>query len=260
MICPFYDSFSVPIVGPRGARRTAMPVVPQSSRAPLPRGSWAGAPACPRCRKRNQAAGDEAQKTELAPASSLPPRRGEQSSRMRRSFLASCMRRSFSNSAAAPLSAATRRLLADTGAKIPIVKGPMYPGSNPELVAAVSEAGGFGVVQPISLTHLYGHDFREGLRLIKSLTSKPFGVNFTILDNAKYKKQMEEWMEISVDEGVKFFLTSLGKPEKIVRYAQRHGIKVYHDVHTPEVARKVADQGVDGLNCLNSSMGGQTGK
>ena len=73
MICPFYDSFSVPIVGPRGARRTAMPVVPQSSRAPLPRGSWAGAPACPRCRKRNQAAGDEAQKTEIAPASSLPP-------------------------------------------------------------------------------------------------------------------------------------------------------------------------------------------
>ena len=99
------------------------------------------------------------------------------------------LRRSFASSAAPPLSAATRRLLNDTGAKIPIVKGPMYPGSNPELVAAVSEAGGFGVVQPISLTHLYGHDFREGLRLIKSLTSKPFGVNFTILDNAKVQRK-----------------------------------------------------------------------
>jgi nitronate monooxygenase len=43
----------------------------------------------------------------------------------------------------------------------------MYPGSNPELVAAVSEAGGFGVVQPIALTRLYGWDFREGLRHIK---------------------------------------------------------------------------------------------
>lgn len=105
-----------------------------------------------------------------------------------------------------------------------------------ELVAAVSEAGGFGVVQPISLTHLYGHDFREGLQLIRSLTSRPFGVNFTIVDNAKYRRharhpppggdvahtcmssavhgascrhavcvarrQMEEWMEIAVDEGV----------------------------------------------------------
>ena len=157
------------------------------------------------------------------------------------------------------LSAATRRLLADTGARIPVVKGPMYPGSNPELVAAVSEAGGFGVVQPISLTTLYGHEFRAGLRLIKSLTSRPFGINFTILENKKYKKQMEEWMEISVDEGVRWFLTSLGKPDKIVRYAEQHGVKVYHDVHTPEVARKVADAGVHGLTMLNSSMGGQTG-
>ena len=126
------------------------------------------------------------------------------------------------------LSAASRRLLADTGAKVPIVCGPMYPGSNPELVAAASEAGGFGIVQPISLTHLYGHDFRAGLRHIKSLTDKPFGVNFTIVPNAKYKKQMDEWMDISIDEGVKFFLTSLGKPHDIVKKAHANGVKVYH--------------------------------
>ena len=60
-----------------------------------------------------------------------------------------------------------KQFLADTGAKIPVVCGPMYPGSNPELVAAVSEAGGLGVVQPVALTSLYGHDFREGLQLIK---------------------------------------------------------------------------------------------
>ena len=62
------------------------------------------------------------------------------------------------------LSAATRRLLADTGAKIPVIKGPMYPGSNPELVAAVSEAGGFGVVQPISLTTLAAREPNERRR------------------------------------------------------------------------------------------------
>ena len=83
------------------------------------------------------------------------------------------------------LSAATQRFLDDAGCTVPIIKGPMYPGSNPELVAALSAAGGLGVVQPISLTHLYGHDFREGLQLIKSLTDKPFGVNFTILENKK---------------------------------------------------------------------------
>ena len=77
----------------------------------------------------------------------------------------------------------------------------------------MSAAGGFGVVQPISLTHLYDHDFREGLKLIKSLTDKPFGVNFTILENKKYKKQMDEWMHVAADEGVKFFLTSAAPRE-----------------------------------------------
>jgi len=157
------------------------------------------------------------------------------------------------------LSAATQRFLDDAGFAIPVIKGPMYPGSNPELVAAVSAAGGLGVVQPISLTHLYGHDFREGLQLIKRLTDKPFGVNFTILENAKYKRQMDEWMHIAADEGVKFFLASLGKPDSIVAFAREKCIKVYHDAHTPRVAQKVAAAGVDGLICLNDSMGGQTG-
>ena len=177
----------------------------------------------------------------------------------RRGHVLSAARPLISTAQRRLISTATRKLLADTGATIPIIKGPMYPGSNPELVAAVSEAGGFGVVQPISLTTLYGHDFREGLKLIKSLTSKPFGVNFTIIENKKYKKQMEEWMDISIEEGVKFFLTSLGKPDAIVKIAEKNGIRVYHDAHTPKVARKVADAGVHGLNCLNDAMGGQTG-
>lgn len=155
----------------------------------------------------------------------------------------------------------TQQFLQDTGAEVPIVCGPMYPGSNPELVAAVSEAGGFGVVQPVSLTSLYGHDFRAGLRLIKKLTDKPFGVNFTIFGgaNKKYHEQMKKWMEISIEEDVKFFLTSLGKPHEVVKIAKEHGIKVYHDVPNKKVALAMRDAGVDGLNCINWRGGGQTG-
>ncbi len=154
-----------------------------------------------------------------------------------------------------------QKFLNDTGAKIPIVCGPMYPGSNPELVAAVSNAGGFGVVQPLALTSLYGHDFRKGLQLIKNITKKPFGVNFTIFGgaNKKYHEQMKKWMEISIEEGVKFFLTSLGKPHEIVKKAKQHGIRVYHDVPNKKVALAVRDAGVDGLNCINWRGGGQTG-
>ena len=154
-----------------------------------------------------------------------------------------------------------QQLLKDSGATIPVFCGPMYPGSNPELVAAVSREGGLGIVQPLSLTHLYGHDFRAGLKMIKELSgNKPFGVNFTIMPNKRYQKMMDEWMDISIDEGVKFFLTSLGKPDDIVKIAHKNGIKVYHDVHSPELARRAAGAGVDGLNLLNSSMGGQTGQ
>jgi nitronate monooxygenase len=154
-----------------------------------------------------------------------------------------------------------KQFLSDTGAKKPVVCGPMYPGSNPELVAAVSDSGGFGVVQPVALTSLYGHDFREGLQLIKQLTDKPFGVNFTIFGgaNKKYHEQMKQWMEISIEEGIKFFLTSLGKPDAVVKTAKEHGIKVYHDVPNNKVALAMRDSGVDGLNCINWRGGGQTG-
>lgn len=153
----------------------------------------------------------------------------------------------------------TRQLLEDTRIEVPVLCGPMFPGSNPELVAAVSECGGLGVVQPLSLTQLYGAtSLREGLREIRRLTKAPIGVNLTLLANARYKHQVDEWLDVAIEEQVDFLLTSLGKPDDVARKARSHGMKVYHDVHTPAVAAKVVDH-VDGLICLNNSMGGQTG-
>ena len=61
----------------------------------------------------------------------------------------------------------------------------MYPCSNPELVAAASDAGAIGVVQPLSMTYVHGHDFQEGLRLIKSITDRPIGMNALIEASSK---------------------------------------------------------------------------
>lgn len=157
-------------------------------------------------------------------------------------------------------SAATARLLRDAGCRVPLLCGPMYPGSNPELVAAVSRAGALGIVQPLSLTHLYGYDFREGLRKVKAeADGRPFGVNITIVPDKRYMKRVDEWMRVALEEDVKFFLTSLGKPDALVKLAHDHGAKVYHDVHTAELARRAAGAGADGVNLLNDRMGGQTG-
>ena len=62
------------------------------------------------------------------------------------------------------------------GIEIPLICGAMYPCSNPELVASVSEAGGIGIVQPMTLTYVCGWDFREGLRHIRSLTNRPIAI------------------------------------------------------------------------------------
>ncbi len=152
------------------------------------------------------------------------------------------------------------RFLKDSGVRYPIIGGPMYPCSNPELVAAVSEAGGIGIIQPISLTYVHGYDFREGIRYIKRLTAKPIGMNILIEKSSlKYRKRMEEWIETALDEGIRFFITSLGKPDWVVEMVRPFGGKVYHDVTESKWAKIALDGKVDGLICVNASAGGHAG-
>ena len=147
-----------------------------------------------------------------------------------------------------------------TGIEVPLVCGAMYPCSNPELVAAVSEAGGIGVVQPISLTYVHGHDFREGLRLIRRLTSKPIGMNALIEQSSKaYRTRMERWIDVALEEGVRFFVTSLGNPRWVVDRVRPLGGVVYHDVTERKWAEKSIAGGVDGLIGVNDRAGGHAG-
>lgn len=151
-------------------------------------------------------------------------------------------------------------LTRDTHIRIPLICGAMYPCSNPELVAAVSEAGGIGIVQPVSLTRIHGHDFREGLRFIRSLTDRPVGMNVLIEGHSgRYRDRMEEWIGIALDEGIRFFVTSLGKPDWVVdRVRDREGV-VYHDVTERRWAEKGVESGVDGLIAVNRRAGGHPG-
>lgn len=144
--------------------------------------------------------------------------------------------------------------------ELPIIGGAMYPCSNPELVAAVSEAGGIGVVQPISLTYVHGHRFREGLRYIRSLTAKPIGMNALIEQSSKaYHQKMVQWVEEALEEGVRFFVTSLGNPKWVVERARAAGGYVYHDVTERKWALKGRDAGVHGLIAVNANAGGHAG-
>lgn len=143
----------------------------------------------------------------------------------------------------------------------PIICGAMYPCSNPELVAAVSEAGGIGIVQPISLVYVHGYDFRKGLAYVKQMTKKPFGINIIVEKSSKvYENRMREWVDIALEEGCRFFITALGNPSWVVEKVKAAGGYVYHDVTEKKWALKALEKGVSGLICVNNRAGGHAGK
>jgi len=152
------------------------------------------------------------------------------------------------------------RLTDQARIRVPLICGPMYPCSNPELVAAVSDAGGLGAVQPVSLTYVYGYDFRQGLQHIRTLTDAPIAMNALIEASSKtYREKMSAWIDIALEEGVRFFITSLGKPRWVVDRVARVGGVVYHDVTERKWAEKAADSGVHGLIAVNRRAGGHAG-
>jgi nitronate monooxygenase len=146
------------------------------------------------------------------------------------------------------------------GIEIPLICGAMYPCSNPELVAAASEAGAIGVIQPLSLVYVHGHEFKAGLRLIRSLTTKPVGMNVIVEKSSKvYQERMQRYVDEAIEAGIRFFVTSLGNPRWVVEKAHAAGGRVYHDVTDRRWALKGLEAEVDGLIAVNDRAGGHAG-
>ena len=155
----------------------------------------------------------------------------------------------------------SEEFLRQTGVTIPLIGGPMYPCSNPELVGAISAAGALGVLQPISLTYVHGHEYRAGIQLITRLAGgRPIGMNALIEASSRtYQARMERWIDVALEEGVKFILTSLGNPRWVVERAHAVGAVVYHDATERKWGDKALQAGVDGLIGVNDRAGGHAG-
>ncbi len=146
------------------------------------------------------------------------------------------------------------------GVEVPLLCGAMYPCSNPELIAAVSAAGGLGIIQPISMSFVHKRDLRDGIRWIRSQTDRPVGFNAIVEKSSRvYEDRMRRWIDVALEEGVRFFVTALGDPRWVVERVHAVGGVVYHDVTERRWAEKALAGGVDGLICVNRDAGGHAG-
>jgi nitronate monooxygenase len=110
------------------------------------------------------------------------------------------------------------------------------------------------------MVYVHGHDLREGLRLIRRLTSKPIGMNVLIERSSRtYEERMRRWLDVALEEGVRFFVTSLGKPRWVVDRVAPAGGVVYHDVTERKWAERALESGVHGLIAVNDRAGGHAG-
>ena len=138
------------------------------------------------------------------------------------------------------------------GIKYPIIAGGMVWCSGWRLAAAVSNAGGLGLIGAGSMTP---EVLREHIVKCRQATDKPFGVNVPLM-----KPNSAEMMEVIAQEHVPVVFTSAGSPKKWTAWLHERGIKVAHVVASSTFARKCEDAGVDAVVAEGFEAGGHNGK
>lgn len=147
---------------------------------------------------------------------------------------------------------ANNDLFEKLGVKYPIIQGAMAWIADSSLAAAVSNAGGLGIIAGGTAPVEY---VREEIRKAKALTDKPFGVNIMLLsDNA------EAVAKLVCEEGVKVVTTGAGSPGKYMDMWKQHGITVIPVVASVGLARRMEKSGADAIIAEGCEAGGHIGE
>lgn len=138
------------------------------------------------------------------------------------------------------------------GIEYPIIQGGMVWCSGWRLAAAVSNAGGLGLLGAGSM---HPETLKEHIRKCKVATDKPFGVNIPLL-----YPQIEEIMHLVAEEGIKIVFTSAGNPKTWTGWLKERGITVVHVVSSSKFAKKCEEAGVDAVVAEGFEAGGHNGR
>ena len=138
----------------------------------------------------------------------------------------------------------------------PIIQGAMLWLSRAEFVAAVSNAGGLGIIA--SLTFPTARELRDEIRKTKSLTDKPFAVNITLLPTMR-PANYEQYIDVAINEGVKIIETAGRSPEPYMKPLKDAGVKVMHKVARVKDTKAAERLGVDAVTIVGFEAAGHPG-
>lgn len=142
------------------------------------------------------------------------------------------------------------------GIEYPIIQGAMMWLSRAELVAAVSNAGGLGIIA--ALTFPTAKELREEIKKTKSLTDKPFAVNITLLPTLR-PINYEEYIDAAIEEGVSIIETAGRNPRQYMKQLRDGGVKVMHKVASVKAVKTAERIGVDAVTIVGFEEGGNPG-
>ncbi|MBO4822930.1 MAG: nitronate monooxygenase [Prevotella sp.] len=138
------------------------------------------------------------------------------------------------------------------GIEFPVIQGGMVWISGWRLAAAVSNAGGLGLLGAGSM---HPETLVEHIRKMKEATDKPWGVNVPLM-----YPEIDRLVDILIAEGVKNVFTSAGSPKKYTARFHEAGMKVAHVVSSSKFARKCKEAGVDAVVAEGFEAGGHNGR
>ncbi len=144
------------------------------------------------------------------------------------------------------------------GCKYPIISGTMARISNPEFVAAASNAGACAVLA--SANYKSPDELRDAIRKTQSLTNEPFAVNINLFPALMPQEKLEDYVDATLSEGVKIIETSGHKaPEDLVPKFKNSGATWIHKCAGVRYAKKGASLGADIVTVVGYENGGATG-
>lgn len=145
----------------------------------------------------------------------------------------------------------TSRITELLNIKYPIIQGGMAWISDATLAAAVSEAGGLGIISGVGDTE----DVRAEIRKTKSLTKKPFGINIMLM-----RDNIDEIAKLVCDEQVAVVTTGAGSPGKYIEDWKKHNVKVIPVVPSVAIAKRMEKFGADAVIVEGMEAGGHIGQ